>query len=145
MTGNRQRTVVVVLFLCVGVLLVALVAKDSATEVRATVTPDPCTGWWCTWSGVVYADAAGPGHEVEGAAVRLSQSSYCSPTKGHHETTTGPDGSFEFEIYLHDTDGFTIRVDREGYAPASQSIGGFDCLFCSCPPFEIVLKSSDTL
>lgn len=96
-------------------------------------------------SGVVYADAAGPGHEVDGLVVQLSQSSYCSPTKGHRETTTGPDGSFEFEIYLHDTDGFTIRVEQEGYESASQSFGGFDCLFCSCPPFEIVLKSSDTL
>ena len=141
MSGNRHKVAVVVIFLCVGVLLVACVAKDNATEVQATATPDPCTGWWCTLSGIVYADTAAPGHELEGAVVQLSQSSHCSPTKGHHETTTGPDGSFEFEVYLHDTDGFTIRVEWQGYEPASQSFGGFDCLFCSCPPFEIVLKS----
>ena len=70
-----------------------------------TSTPDPCTGWWCRVRGVVYADTVGPGSELEGASVQLGQSSYCSPTRGRYQATTGPDGSFEFEkVFFHDTD-----------------------------------------
>jgi hypothetical protein len=90
--------------------------------------------------GVVYADAASPGNELVGTTVDLLHTSNCSPTRGEHQTVTGPDGQFEFGVYLHDTDSFRIEVEREGYEAFSQLMGGFDCLFCACPPIEVVLQ-----
>jgi hypothetical protein len=117
----------------------------TATNTPTIDSLDWCIGWWCTLRGVVYADTASPGNELEGVLVKLSQFSFCSPTSGEHETTTGPDGTFEFDVYLHDTDSFRFQAELEGYEPASKSFGGFDCLYCSCPPVELVLQSSDTL
>ena len=65
-------------------------------------------------------------------------------TAGDHETVTGPDGTFAFDVYLHDTDSFLIEVEHDGYEPTSLLIGGFDCLYCSCPPIEIVLEPPET-
>jgi len=90
--------------------------------------------------GVVYVDAASPGNELAGTVVELSHISYCSPTRGQHETKTGANGEFEFEVYLHDTDTFQIQIEQDGYEVVRQSVGGFECLFCACPPFEIVLQ-----
>ena len=106
---------------------------------EATPSPTMCTGWMCTLGGVVYANKAESGQELEGVMVRLSQFSYCSPTSGQHETITDPEGIFEFDLYIHDTDKFLIEVELDGYKPASQSLGGFDCLYCNCPPIEIIL------
>lgn len=106
-----------------------------------THTPDPCTGWDCTITGIVYEGEAGSGHEVSGAIVRLYQSSYCSPTKGEQEIVTVDDGTFKFEVFLHDTDGFRFEVELDGYEPVSHFFVGFDCLYCSCPPVEIVLEA----
>ena len=110
-------------------------------------TPDPteeflryCYGWNCSLKGVVYVGTARPGNELEGIAVRLSKHSYCSPIIGELETTTGADGRFRFWVYVHDTDTFWIQVELAGYEPVRQSIGGMDCLYCSCPPIEIVLQ-----
>ncbi|MEJ2736858.1 MAG: hypothetical protein P8189_25390 [Anaerolineae bacterium] len=116
----------------------------SPASVTRTATPDPCTGWECTLRGVVYVDAASAGNELASVRVGLSHVSYCSPTRGDHETTTGPDGGFGFEVFLHDTDTFWIRVEQEGYEPARQSVGGFDCLYCACPPVELVLQPLGT-
>jgi hypothetical protein len=66
--------------------------------------------------------------------------SNCAPTSGQHETITGPNGEFEFEVYVHDTDMFRIEIEQDGYEAVRQSVGGFDCLFCTCPLFEIVLQ-----
>jgi hypothetical protein len=121
-------------------LLLAGCAGPSPTSVPATATPDPCVGWQCTLAGVVYADAASPGNELAGTVVALSHVSHCSPTRGQYETTTVPDGGFSFEVFLHDTDTFLIQVEQDGYEPVRQSIGGFDCLYCACPPVEIVLE-----
>ncbi len=112
----------------------------TPTTVRATAPPDYCMGWTCTLKGIVYVNAATPGNELPGVQAKLSQFSNCSPTEGEHETVTGPDGTFQFEIYLHDTDTFWFDVEEEGYEPVRVKIGGFDCLFCHCPPVEIVLK-----
>ena len=98
-----------------------------------TATPDSCDGWRCTLRGIVYVDAASAGNELAGTLVGLSQVSYCSPTRGDHETTTGPDGGFGFEAFEHDTDTFWIQVEQDGYEPVRQSVGGLDCLYCACP------------
>ena len=111
------------------------------TSSPPTLTPDPCTGWDCTIMGVVYEGEVGSGHEVSGAVVKLIQTSYCSPTKGEYEVVTGADGTFEFEVFLHDTDGFRFEVELDGYEPVSHFFVGFDCLYCSCPPVEIVLET----
>lgn len=156
MTNHHYKDAAAVLVVCVAAVLFILVTDNDANEVRplaalhakpmpsrqATATFDPCTGWWCTLRGVVYAGTTGPGGELGDASVELLQFSYCSPTSGHHRTTTGPDGAFAFEVFLHDTDGFRFTVEREGYEPATHSFGGFDCLFCSCPLIEIVLRPS---
>jgi hypothetical protein len=116
------------------------VTLGLSPEADSTPTPTSCIGWTCTLDGVVYTRAANAGNELPGALVTLSHFSNCSPTQGKHETITGLDGTFEFEIYLHDTDTFWFEVEEEGYEPVRLTIGGFDCLFCSCPPVEIVLE-----
>jgi hypothetical protein len=110
-----------------------------------TSTPDPCTGWRCTAKGVVYAETAHFGNELQGAIVTLHQTSYCSPTRGQHRITTGPDGRFEFsDVFLHDTDRIRIKVESEGYESAQWDSGDFNCLYCSCfgSSLEIVLHAA---
>jgi hypothetical protein len=114
--------------------------QPALTPVLMTATPDPCVGWRCTLRGVVYVEAASSGNELAGILVELSHVSFCSPTSGEHETTTGPDGGFGFEVFVHDTDTFWIQVEQEGYEPVRQSVGGFDCLYCTCPLVEVVLE-----
>jgi len=110
-----------------------------------TFTPDPCTGWWCTATGVVVAETTRSGYESEGATVTLRHTSYCSPTSGQHQATTRPDGRFEFsDVFFHDTDGIRIQVELEGYEPAQWNSTDFGCLYCSCfgSPLEIVLHTA---
>jgi hypothetical protein len=107
-----------------------------------TFTPDPCTGWWCTVTGVVYAESTDSGNELEGVTVTLYQTSYCSPTSGQQQTETGPDGGFEFsDVFFHDTDRIRIQFESEGYESARWDSTGLYCLYCSCfgPSLEIVL------
>jgi hypothetical protein len=99
-----------------------------------------CVGWNCSLEGIVYVGSPSPGNQLEGIAVHLSQISCCSPTSGEHKAITGEDGTFAFAVYLHDTDTFLIKVQADGYEPVDRQIGGFDCLYCSCPPIEIVLQ-----
>ncbi len=113
----------------------------TSEPITYTPTPDPCTGWNCTFAGVVYAESANPGNELVGVEVELSQASHCSPTKGEQVVTTNSDGVFTFEVFLHDTDGFNFTVELEGYEPTVAKFGGFDCLYCGCEPLEIVLQS----
>ena len=130
-------------------ILVFLVGCESAskTVTKQTSLPPPmpsptwCVGWNCTLRGVIYADEVGTGHELESVKVELLQKSYCSPTGGRHKAITNPDGEFEFEVYLHDTDIFRIEVEETGYEPIKKVFGGFYCLFCSCDPLEIVLQT----
>ena len=112
----------------------------QAPSPDATPSPTSCTGWNCILSGSVCVLAADSCEVIEGVLVKLSQSSYCSPTTGDHEIVTGPDGTFAFDVYLHDTDSFLIEVEHVGYEPASVLIGGFDCLYCSCEPIEFQLE-----
>ena len=93
----------------------------------------------------MYADTVGPGSELAGATVQLGQSSYCSPTRGRYQATTGPDGSFEFEkVFFHDTDRVWIEVESTGYDPARWDSTDVSCLHCDCfaSPIEISLHSS---
>jgi hypothetical protein len=133
-----------VLFLLVGCTPFPEVTPSPDAEatprVVASATPTSCAGWTCTLQGTVYVDAVRTGSELPGVPLRLSHVSYCSPTEGEHETVTGLDGRFHFNVYLHDTDTFWFDVEEEGYEPVRLSMGGFDCLFCICPPVEIVLQ-----
>jgi hypothetical protein len=146
------------------VLLLALVLVGSCGQPTPTGTlilpteapvpltglptvPDPtqeflrnCLGWNCSLEGTVYVNAVAPGNELVGVRVGLNQRSYCSPTAGEHEATTGDEGSFRFPVYLHDTDSFNIQVTVEGYEPGQLRFGGFDCLFCACDPRVIILQ-----
>jgi hypothetical protein len=123
-----------------------IVATETAAagQIAATPTPDPCTGWWCVVSGVVYADTASPGHELANAPLQLGQFSYCSPTSGQYRTRTNRDGSFEARLFFHDTDRVWIEVGFEGYASARWDSIDFYCLYCSCfaSPIEIVLRAA---
>jgi hypothetical protein len=110
-----------------------------------TATPDPCTGWWCTVAGAVYANTAAVGNELDGATVTLHHFSYCSPTSGERQMTTGNDGVFEFgEVFLHDTDRIRIEVESEGYEPTLWDSKGVYCFYCSCfqSPIEFVLNAA---
>jgi hypothetical protein len=130
---------ILIVFSLLGIFIAVGEQSNAAQDI--VYTPDPsCVGWWCTLSGTVYAVTASPGNELAGAAVELKQFSVCSPTAGQQQTVTGPDGSFEFEVYLHDTDYFWITGLARDYEPAGYSFSGFDCLFCACPPAEIVLQ-----
>jgi len=105
-------------------------------------SPDPCTGWWCSVAGVVYAGTAHAGSELEGVTVMLHQTSYCSPTSGQHQIATGTGGSFEFgDVFFHDTDRIRIQVESEGHESFQWDSSDLSCLYCSCftDPLEIVL------
>ncbi len=116
-----------------------------APTTEPTFTPDPCTGWWCPVTGVVYGETAGLGNGLKGATVTLVQTSYCSPTRGQHQSATGPDGRFELsEVFFHDTDWIRIKVEAEGYASAEWDSVDFYCYYCSCfgSPLEITLRTA---
>jgi len=142
-------------FTVVQLLLAGCVIQDASpttaiivtmTPTSApTFTPDPCTGWWCTATGVVYDETANLGDELEGVTVTLFQTSNCSPTSGQHQTTTSIDGKFEFgEIFFHDTDRIQIQVRYEGDDSVQWDSTDFYCLYCSCfgSPLEIVLHAT---
>lgn len=117
----------------------------SMPETTMTSTPDPCTGWWCTVTGLVYTTSAEPGSELDGAMVTLYHSSYCSPTRGQQQTVSRSDGIFEFEeVFFHDTDMIRIEVTYEGYETTQWNSKGKYCLYCGCfnVPLEIVLQAS---
>ena len=95
---------------------------------------------WRKVTGVVYAESVGPGRELSGVLVECSQFSYvphegsCAP----YQVTTGPDGAFEFDVFVHDTDQITLSGGKPGYAPAEHRITGFDCVG-ACPTVDLVL------
>jgi hypothetical protein len=121
-----------------------IVPQPTPTLTTApTPTPDPCTGWSCAITGIVYAGTAQPGSELAGATVTLLHTSYCSPTRGEHRAKTGPDGSFSFDgVFFHDTDLVRIKVESEGHEPADWASRDRYCLYCNCfaEPLEIVVR-----
>lgn len=121
----------------------SLAPTGTITFAKLTASPTFCVGWYCEIDGVVYLGSVDSGNELEGVQVKLSQISWCSPTAGEQETQSGPNGIFTFEVYIHDTDSINMQVDFEGYQPEKVNLGGFDCLYCSCPPVEIVLEATE--
>jgi hypothetical protein len=137
------------LFFGTAVALIGLMGCVFLSEIVVPDTPQPsqvpsptpgCMGWKCTLQGVVYTGSTSPGNEMGGIEVVLSQYSNCSPTEGQQMVTTDPDGMFEFEVFIHDTDGFIFEIEDPGYVPYKNKFSGFDCLFCSCSHLEIVLE-----
>ena len=128
--------------LVVSVVLICM-AGCTDTKVEATITPTLCSGWQCTLEGVVYPGSATPGKEMSGIQVSLKQVSNCSPTAGDQQALTDENGRFSFDVYLHDTDSFVFEVSEASYQLARQKIGGFDCLYCSCSPIEIILQPEE--
>jgi hypothetical protein len=91
----------------------------------------------------VYSDTPDVGNELEGATVTLYHFSYCSPTSGERQMTTGNDGLFEFgDVFLHDTDRIRIQVESEGDEPMIWDSKDVYCFHCSCfqSPIEFVLN-----
>jgi hypothetical protein len=112
-------------------------ASAKPTSPMPSLSPTSCTGWTCEITGVVTTGGAVPSDVFASQVVKLHQISWCSPTAGDQEAQIGTDGTFSFEVYLHDTDSFNISVDIPGYQPEKIKFGGFDCLYCSCPPIEL--------
>ena len=136
----KFRTIV---FILVCLFLVGCYTGTQIPSPTPSHTPDPCTGWWCSVKGIVYAGTVEPGNELEGAIITLNQSSYCSPTSGQQETVSESDGKFEFgELFFHDTDGIRIDVAYEGYEMTQWDTKPLGCLYCDCfvLPLEIVLQ-----
>ena len=100
---------------------------------------DPCIGWECAFTGTVFQNVATEGNRLGNVPVKLMQISQCSPTAGEQTAITDADGKFSFIVFLHDTDSFVITINNPGYAPSQIKFGGFDCLSCLCPPWDIVL------
>ena len=110
----------------------------------STPTPDPCTGWTCEVSGVVYNLSADPGNEVEGINLTLVHSSNCSPTRGEYEAQTLADGAFTFNpIFFHDTDRVQIQLNSADATEIVWDSVGEYCYYCVCfnDQIEIVLST----
>ena len=132
-------------FILVCLFLVGCSTDTQTPSPTPSPTPDPCTGWWCTATGIVYGGTVEPGNELEGAIIKLNQSSYCSPTSGQQETVSESDGKFEFgELFFHDTDGIRIEVAYEGYEMTQWDTKPLGCLHCDCfvLPLEILLQDA---
>ncbi len=143
---NRCFELRTIEFILVCLFLVGCSTGIQTPSPPPSPTPDPCTGWWCTATGIVYAGKVKPGSELEGAIITLNQSSYCSPTNGQRETVSGSDGKFEFgEIFFHDTDGIRIEVAYEGYEMTQWDTKPLGCLHCDCfvLPLEVLLQDAN--
>lgn len=91
----------------------------------------------------MYDGSVDPMLAIEGVTVKLGQTSYCSPTRGGHSSETDESGEFEFELFIHDTDGLFFQVENTGFMPWEGTLKGMDCLFCGCPPLEVILERSE--
>jgi hypothetical protein len=112
----------------------------------ATPSPRPVGDiGWRQVTGVVYAGAQAAGNELPGALVRCSHHSYSAPPEtscAPYRITTASDGTFEFDVFVHDTDGITISAEKAGYQPDKHLVGGFDCVG-ACPHVALVLEMGD--
>ena len=103
-------------------------------------SPTSCTGWSCEIKGRLIANDSKLDTTSEFETIQLLQISNCSPTKGIQESILDHNGTFSFSVYLHDTDSFVLSAAIDGYQPEEVKFGGFDCLYCSCDPFEILIS-----
>ncbi len=126
-------------------------ATPVVTQTPLALTPTPAPSavgdiGWRQVKGVVYEGEATPGRELAGVRVECSQFSYfpregsCAP----YQITTGSDGAFAFDLFVHDTDGIRVMAEKPGYEPAEGKIGGFDCVG-ACPFISLVLTPSVSL
>ena len=136
----RKRYLASIILLIILTFLLSA-CQPGSVEPIATDTPDPCLGWDCTFTGTLYADEAIDDNRLSAIPVRLKQISWCSPTKGEQIRVADENGDFSFSVFVHDTDSYVIAIETEGYIPFEIKFGGFDCLYCHCPPLELILSS----
>lgn len=115
-----------------------------STNIKTNPTPTSCTGMNYTIKGAVYAGSVDSANALSGVPVSFSQHSNCSPTAGEQTAFTAEDGSFEFRVYIHDTDSFNFLAEMDGFEAASARTGGFDYLASSRLPVVLVLHPSET-
>lgn len=115
----------------------------NPTPVKPAPTPTYCIGMNYAIKGAVYAGSVDSANALSGVPVSFSQHSNCSPTAGEQTAYTAEDGSFEFNVYIHDTDSFNFLVKMDGFETASARTGGFDYLAKSRSPVVLVLRPSE--
>jgi hypothetical protein len=101
---------------------------------------------WRKLTGIVHAAVPAPGHELAGARVTCRQFSNAprSGTCAPHSITTGPDGTFEFDVFVHDTDRITVSASRVGYTADEITLSGVACQ-AACPEADLVLTPHPSL
>ena len=105
--------------------------------------PSPIPGdiGWQKLRGTILDGRTQPRQPLAGAIVRCSQFSYnprrgsCSPG----EISTGPNGVFRFDVFIHDTDKITIDARKPGYRAAEERFQGFACV-AGCPTSDLLLE-----
>jgi hypothetical protein len=117
-------------------------SRETGVEVTA-IPAESCTGWTCQVHGTVYSNSSDHGKELSGAEIILSHTSYCSPTRGQLEGMSNSEGTFSFEVFLHDTDLLTVEITAADHQSQTLTINGMDCLNCACFPLDIVLVGLD--
>lgn len=132
----------------ISIICMALVGCANATvpvdSTFAKPTPPSCVGMNYAIKGVVYTGSVDRANTLSGVPVSFSQTSWCSPTAGGQTAYTAEDGSFEFKVYIHDTDTFDFWVEVEGYDLASARRVGFDYLAGNRSSVELVLQPKET-
>jgi cysteine-rich repeat protein len=131
-----------------GLALVTLTCQASAqatpteTLTLASATPVP-TGdlGYRNVGGVVYDASQGPTAPIAGAAVTYTQLSFLHPGSGL--ATTGSDGHYAFQLYLHDTDSITFKASAAGFHVGSATFRGLD-LWSRLEPIDFALDPEET-
>ena len=88
------------------------------------------------FQGLICSPATLPAHVIQTKTPSCGSMTVAS-------STTGPDGAFEFDVFVHDTDTITLAAQKPGYGTAERRILGVDC-FGSCSPVDLVLLKSAT-
>ncbi|MFH1447163.1 MAG: hypothetical protein ABIG43_07140 [Chloroflexota bacterium] len=134
----------------IPVIMIACVLLLSCANLTLPIEPPEtsiykdCVGMNYVIKGMVYVGSVDSANALSGVPVLFSQNSNCSPTAGGQTAYTAEDGSFEFKVYIHDTDTFDFLVEVEGYDSLSARTGGFDYLASSRLPVVMVLQPSKT-
>jgi len=112
--------------------------QPTATATAST-TPVGHVGWRAL-VGDVQGRLAGTTLPLASAHVTCATTSdgmqprACVP----QSVTTGPDGTFAFDLLLDEADVISIAVEREGFGPGARMIGGSECA-ARCPDVALVL------